>query len=135
MANSAVDLKQLDSVVGAIENELEHETPTNVVAAQREFLTLLSERALEERPSTISDGILQFARVANPQHNLEAVYLLRLLGAGGPIVEEGLSGELSRAIISIVDRAVPNLSTLLRLNEKRQSFEKYESIPYILLQW
>lgn len=122
------ELSQLEGATASVELALRPGTPLAVGEGQREFLRLLSIRVTNGAVLPLDEALLQFARIATPQHGVESTGLLRIMGAGGPVLPGGVSGEVTRAIISIVERANPDLASLIGLPDKRQTFERYESV-------
>jgi hypothetical protein len=93
----------------------------------REARKSLKLLLLEEMPS-IQDGATLAEIIASlAEHNVPrpaaAAYLLRFLAVSNLVPESNSANQISRNMVTICEKSLPDLCSYLRVGEKKQSFE------------
>ncbi|MGB6406239.1 MAG: ATP-binding protein, partial [Planococcus donghaensis] len=106
-------------------NEFEVQTMAgNEVPARAALRNLLFGLAETPNDGSVADAISMLANRAQPPVGAASVVLRAIAWEG--FIKDNTANQLSRSVVTLVEKSLPGLSSFLKLHEKNQTFEKYE---------
>ncbi|WP_170362224.1 phosphoribosyltransferase-like protein [Ruegeria arenilitoris] len=105
-------------------NSLElHLIEGDLTAARSSLRNLLFAYSGNPVDGSVADAVRLLADQASPPSGA-ATIILRVLAIEG-FIDDNSSNHLSRNVVRLVEKALPGLSSFLRLHEKSQTYEKF----------
>jgi hypothetical protein len=94
---------------------------SEIRAALRRFLFMLAESSVQ---GSLAEAVELLTSLPRPQTEAASVVLRAIAQEG--LFEDNSSNHLARNAVSLIERGLPGLSSLLGLSPKAQTYEKYE---------
>jgi hypothetical protein len=99
--------------------------PENVRQARQDLKSLLmGELASSQEDATLAQVIANLAEDKIP-YPVAAAYLVRFLAVSNLIPESNSANQIQRNVVAICEKSLPNLCSYVRINEKKQTFDKF----------
>lgn len=129
MAEKSSGLEKVEQLVAQLENALEGETSEKDARA---ILRQVLVARLPDPPESgsVAKAIEALATHGDAMQSLEAATLLRCL-ARDAMVSTTRETHTERLVVTIVERALPELARFTGASEKRQTYEKYEVLKSV----
>lgn len=120
------EVAMVERWIGELEESLDRD---NAEADSRKLLgqILLARVDNAPEPGSVAEAIEALAAEVGPHHSLEAATLIRCLGSG---IFHGTPPAISieRPVVTIIERALPEIASLSGARDKRQNYEKFQLI-------
>lgn len=122
--NENSGLQEVERLVAELEDVLDGDERKQ---QPQEILQRLLTTRLPDSPNSknLIDAIESLANYGDARHTLEAVTLLRCI-AEDAFLDHTRAQSIERSVVTIVERALPDLARAAGTIDKRQTFEKYE---------
>lgn len=120
------DVAKVERWVGELEDSLDRD---DAEKSGRKLLRQILLARVADAPAagSVAEAVEVLAAEVGPQHSLEAATLIRCLASD---LFDGTAPAISieRPVVTIVDRALPEVASLSGARDKRQNYEKFELI-------
>ncbi|MBB6414291.1 phosphoribosyltransferase-like protein [Mesorhizobium sangaii] len=122
-------LEKVERLVAQLEDALDSED------REKDARTILRQTLIVRLPNSpesgsVADAIEALAAQGDAMQSLEAATLLRCLGRDA-MVSSAREASIERPVVTIVERALPELASFCGAVQKRQTYEKYEVLKTV----